>query len=336
MTHWKILLVLPLLIVFGSAVPRAAARQGCGSADVADEDARAARLRACFKTTVAPALARGETSEAALEAAFDAYFSWNREAQLGGFSDTAFPDEHARATASLERGLKRAYAVRQDECRRMPHPAAAARLLVLFRTSQLIGWIDVPMFPSFGDDFAACMKGGTYRITIRSTTASELMGPSEDLTYVAVLHPDPADPDELIGIGVYSGYVVSSPNATPKGPGQPCVLHGTRIQFPLRGKVEASGSFIDLSPLGGPNGMTYILATTDWPLMPLFADPKDAYARTEEDKEGVKGTGTVARIEPLPLKGPVTDMKDVQTSDGGECAGTVTETETVRIERLGR
>ena len=70
--------------------------------------------------------------------------------------------------------------------------------------------------------------------------------------------------------------------------------------------------------------------------MPVFADAKDAFARTADDKEGVKGLGTVARGEPVPLTGDVTDIKDVESSDGGECAGTVTETETIRIERLGR
>lgn len=308
--------------------------QNCNAQDVADPGAREARLRSCFETQVWPALRRGETSEPALAAAADAFLGWLREVQLTGASDQDFAAEHERGRRSLTIGLRNAYSSALAQCRRAPGPVAAARLAGWAHRSYLFGWSeDDPLFPTFDEDFRQCQSGKVFRITVRSSQRSERLGTLSDITYRAIIS---GGDDELTGTGTYAGFVVSMPNATPDGTSGRCTLQGTPRRFSIGGQLDASGSMLDLSALGGSSGLTYILATTDWPLKPIFLSPDDAFARTAEEREGVKGSGTVARLNPLPLTGTVTEATQTETSDGGVCAGTITDTETIRVQRGAR
>ena len=155
-------------------------------------------------------------------------------------------------------------------------------------------------------------------------------------TYVAFLGAAPqGSEDELEGIGTYRSLVVSLPHETPNGKGSGCTAQGRQHRFTIRGTLEATGNFLDMSALGGTSGLTYVLGSTDWPLKPFFFDLKDAYAQTADEKDAVKGLATTARLDPVPLTGRVTTVKATRTGFGGECAGKTTETEDIRIERLG-
>lgn len=293
------------------------------------------RLSAAFQDRILPALRRAETDPAALDGAVSGYFGWLREGLLLGFSEDAFANEEATALASLTTGLKNAYAKTRATC---PGIKPTRELIKLARQSMLFGWSEDDMlFPTFDEDVRACTPETVYRITVRSATSDEKHGVLGNVKYVAFLAAGAKDSEnELEGIGTYSGFHISTPKETPNYGKGGCTAWGKSYRFRLSGAIDATGGFMDMSFAGGANGLTYTLATTDWPLKPLFVDLKDAYAQTSDEKEAVSGLGTIVRMDPIALKERVTTVKDTRTQPGGECAGTVTMTEDIRIERIGR
>lgn len=166
-------------------------------------------------------------------------------------------------------------------------------------------------------------------ITVRTRTTSARFGVSSEYVYEARLVPDPAgSAGELKGTGTYRGFVMARPAN--------CELakKSGADRYEVRGTLEASGSISDWRALGGPaNGMMYVLATTDWPLMPLYG-AEGPYAKTAEDKEGVKGLGTTrSGVKPVSVAGAVTTETRITKLDASACGGIITVTEDIRVER---
>lgn len=304
----------------------------------ATEPAAEARLSAAFQERILPALRAAETNAATVESAADGFHGWLREIQLNGYPETAFRDEYTTGKKSLITGLKNAYEQAQKQCRRTPGKKAADDLATPVITSMLFGWNEDDMlFPTFDEDYRACTAETVYRITVRTSSSDEKHGVLGELKYVAFLgSAKKGSEHELEGIGAYSGFQISTPKETVNYGKGTCTAWGEPHRFTLRGELEATGGFIDMSALGGANGIIYTLATTDWPLKPMFVDVKDAYAQTAEEKDALKGMGTTARIDPIPLTGKVTTVKDTRTEFGGDCAGKITTSEDIRIELIRR
>jgi hypothetical protein len=326
-----------MLALLAAAPASAAADAVCGALAHADPAMRDQRVRACFHERVLPALRRAETNPAVLESAADTFHEWLRAFQLVGYPENAFSQEYGTGKASLITALKYAYGKAQERCLQKPGPMTAEALVTPVQTSMMFGWSEDDMlFPTFDEDFRKCTTRATYRISVRTTQSDEKHGLMSDFQYVALLAPNASgEAGEFEGWGVYSGFLVSSSQETPNGRGG-CTAQGKPMRFTVRGKLEASASFLDMTALGGKNGITYVLTSTDWPLKPLFVDPKDAYAQTEEEKDSVKGMATVARIDPIALTGPVTTLTDSSSQPGGVCAGNITSTEKIQITRIGR
>lgn len=345
--------VVGAVVLLLSAVPflaGGAARTGCeaaleAQAQLAEERRRQLRggsdddplqvdfekvVKACFQQDVMPRLKAAEGDDNQIPAAFESLFSWGRGAQLMGFGDEDFAAEWNTAYASLTTAFKNGYGKALARCAKQPNAAAAERLTELYTGSALVADSDA-LFPNFRDDVEKCLRGPSYLVTLRQNTTWSKGGTMGEITYTAVLRPQPKDPEELEGTGSYSGFIVSSSNCN----AQTGEWFQPHVRLPLRGKLEAEAMTGDRSDIGeAANGIQVILGTVDWPYKPMFADARDAVA-TGEDREAVAGMGT-AVTEFIPLTDPVTTHRTSETRDGGICTGTITETTELRIERLGR
>lgn len=287
-------------------------------------------LRACFTDEVVPMLKAAEGDDEQIQPAFDAVTGWFREAQLLGFADDDFAEEWRLAYASLTTAFTNGYAKAKARCRTRADVDAAKKLRTLFAGSAIVPGGGEELFPTFQEDVAKCLRGLSYLITVEERTVAEKIGTTGELLYLAAVAPKPQDPDEMEGTGSYSGFVLSAPNCD----GQTGKWHGAFHRLPLGGKLSASAQTVDMSMLEGPAAaFQLVLATLDWPYKPMFLDRRDAIA-TGEDREGVAGSGTFARLD-LALTGPVTTHRSTDTSDGGFCAGTITTTTSIRIVQLG-
>lgn len=287
-------------------------------------------VRACFRDRVVPRLELAKSDDTQIGPAFGAYLTWFREAQLLGFSDTAFEAETELVDRSLTIAFENGYAKARDRCRSRSDVAAAKKLRELFTGSAIVSVSGDALFPRFREDVARCMPRATYLITVRERSTESKGGVVGEMTYIATVTATRKDSTELVGAGSYSGFIISTPN---------CIdgeWVGKRFRFAVSGKLDATAFRVDWSAIGGPkNGLQYILGTLDWPLKPLFAgDAGDAYASTAEDKEIAAGMGTTGS-DVFALTDPVTTLSKTDSKFGGECVGTVTETSEVRVERLG-
>lgn len=166
-----------------------------------------------------------------------------------------------------------------------------------------------------------------YRVTVTLRNESAKWGVGSEYTYEATLAPAAgAAEDELTGIGTYEGFLVAR--------AANCVLaeKDAPDRFDVSGKLEASGGVVDMNPFGPSKpSIMFTLGTLDWPLKPLYGGD-GPFATTDEEREAIKGLGSVVSGPPIQLTGPVTTVTRTSTSES-KCAGTTTHTTTIRIER---
>lgn len=292
-----------------------------------DADAAVASLRTCFVSQVMPQLTRAETDEKVLSQAATDLFRWGRQAALFDLLDDVEP-EWQRGTASLERGVEHAYRVAHDRCVRLRDSNQVPIMLDLVRWAQLLG---MEIGETLGDDIEACLGGFRYMVEMSLESESTRRGPGSSYRYTAFLAPDPEDPDALIGTGVYTGWLVAhDANCADPSRDEP-------QRFTVWGKLESSGGIIDMAAPGAKPDphMMFVLGTTDWPLKPIWGGD-GPFARTAEEREGVKGLGTATSGRPVKLIGDVTTWSNTATQDGDKCSGTRTSRTSIRITRLER
>jgi len=282
-------------------------------------------LRACFRDEVYPGLRRAETNDQVVFAAIYDYFAWRRTVEIMGVGKE-LAAESEQADASAEKGLVHRYGVARDKCRARPDPAQVDVMLDVARFAQLIG--REHLFTMLQEDIQACTKATAYLITVRQRVTSAKRGEVSNFTYRAMLKSDPASgAGELAGTGRYAGAITTykvNCRAYKNDPGE---------RFTLSGTLEASGSPIDGTFFGkAKDSLTYILATTDWPLKMIFGD--SPFAETAEERDGLKGLGTLSGFAPLPLTEPVSTLKETATTEGDDCSGAVTTTSDLSVQRL--
>lgn len=280
-------------------------------------------LRACFQTQVMPQLTRAETNEKLVSRATSDYFVWARQPVLLGL-DAEFTAEFAQATTSIEKGVSHAYGVARDRCIKLGDQTQIPVMLGYMRFAQLLGFTITSALDS---DLEACLRGSAYLVEVTLQTESKQEGITSRYRYTAMLRRAPdGDGSELTGSGTYSGYLMASPAN--------CELRKSVAaqRFNVEGKLEASGAVMDMAAPGAKPDphLTYTLGTLDWPFLPLAG--RDPYARTAEDKEAVKGSGTIFTM-PIQLTGRVTTSSDVTTSEQS-CGEIVTRRTDVRIVKL--
>lgn len=284
-------------------------------------------LRACYRDRVLPALKRAEADDARIPEAWQALTQWGRAAQLQGFSETHFDSEWRAADSSLTLAFKNGYTKAAARCAARSDVEAANRLVRLYTGSAVLRTPSDTLFPHFQKDVAKCRRSG-YFIQVVDRVHEGRLGLTKEIRYLATVTPSASDPTEFTGVGSYGGFVVSTPN---------CV-DGKFVSAPIRlrvgGTLEPTASIADMSAAGGAkSAFSFVLATRDWPFKPMFFSARDAVA-TGEDLEGVAGMGTTAGTF-LTLTDPVTVINEKETTDGGQCIGTITTTSEIRIERLG-
>jgi hypothetical protein len=135
---------------------------------------------------------------------------------------------------------------------------------------------------------------GGYQIQLHRHSKSEKLGTVSDVTYEARLLP--GSNGELEGTGTYTGKVVTWLVACPGNP-EPKT-------YPVSGKLTATASVGDLL---SKKVMTFMLTTSDWPLV---ADGPPA--ESAEEKEEAKTTGSVGNFA-LELQGRATSHADTST-----------------------
>lgn len=318
--HTWTLLALALFV----AAPGVASAQGLSEAQV----------RATFKDKVLPALRRAETDAAALDGAMSSYLGWMREAQLHGYEDDAFPAEQQAGMASLTIGLKNAYAKAKQRC---PGVKPTRELFRLARMSLLLGWSEEDMlFPTFDQDVQACTPETIYRVSVRIKRSEAKRGVGRDVKYVAFLAPNTSgEPGELEGEGTYTGFIVARAHEYWEAAKQSCVSPRKPERADVRGKIDATGSIVDWSAMGGgKEAMTYAFESKDWPLK-IMEDENGIYARTAQEKEDASGLGSWLRNKPVSLTKATTSLTDTRNEPGDKCSGQVTETEEIEIQRIG-
>lgn len=282
-------------------------------------------LRACFRDEVHPNLVRAETDEKIVFASTSDYLRWQRAVELWDIG-AKFKSESQQAAKSMERGLVHAYGVARDKCVARRDPAQIPIMLEIAHFAALFGLEN--LFPSLDEDVERCHTGQTYLITVRWRTSSEKRGVGSEVTYRAVLKPDQRSEDgELIGKGVYGGYIVANYANCETFKGE----RGNR--FTVNGKLKASGMIFDGTLLGqGEHSFTYALETTDWPIKPLYGD--NPFAETPEEREAIAGLGSMMSVRPLALTLPITTIQEKSTHEGSKCAGAVTTTKDIVVRQL--
>lgn len=158
----------------------------------------------------------------------------------------------------------------------------------------LAGLIILPAVTSCQSAPPKAQSHGAYQIQLHRHSKSEKLGTVSDVTYEALLKP--GSDGELEGTGTYTGKVVTWLAACPGNP-EPKT-------HPVSGKLTATASVGDLL---SKKVMTFMLTTTDWPLV---ADGPPA--ETAEEKEEAKTTGSVGNFA-LELKGRATSHVDTTT-----------------------
>ena len=168
-----------------------------------------------------------------------------------------------------------------------------------------------------------------YRVTVTLRSESAKWGVGSEYSYEATLSPtDEGGAEELVGSGTYRGFLLARPAN--------CHLAATEApeRFDVSGKLEASGGIVDMNPFGSPKpSMMFVLGTLDWKLKPLYG-AEGPFATTAEEREGIKGLGSVISGPPIALTRRVTTVTRTGTSES-KCAGTTTTITTIRIERTG-
>ena len=287
-------------------------------------------LRACFEHDVVPKLRAAEGDDALIPSAFDAAMGWFRAGQLLGFGEDAFAAEWRIVLGSLTTAFTNGYTKAKARCRTRADVAAAKKLRTLFVGSAMIPGGGEELFPTFQDDIAKCLRGVSYLITVNERSVAEKIGTVSEMRYVATVAPKPGDPEEMEGIGSYSGFAVSAPNCD----GQTGKWHGKFHRLPAAGRLSAWAQTADMSVLGGPaSAFQFVLTTLDWPYKPMFFNRRDAVA-TGEDREAVAGMGTFARMD-IALTGRTTTHRSTETEHGGVCVGRTTSSTSIQIVRLG-
>jgi hypothetical protein len=205
--------------------------------------------------------------------------------------DLGFVQEAFKGT----RGLNDAGQVIYEDASKLsyrpaPPPISHQRFIALAEA-----WVATGGMENKGGDDCGCVLPGAYQIEVHRQSKSQKLGTVSDVTYQAIVMP--GDDGELEGTGTYRGEVTSWLAACPGKP-EPT----TR---PVSGKLTATASVGDLF---SKKMMTFMLTTTDWP---LIADGPPA--ETAEEKEEYKTTGSVGKLA-LELKGPATSHVD--TSKG--------------------
>jgi hypothetical protein len=168
-----------------------------------------------------------------------------------------------------------------------------------------------------------------YRVTVHTRTQTENYGEVSNLFYSAELRSDPSVPEDLIGKGRYSGYVISRKVNCHNNEPERKKTHA------VSGNLDASGTAMEMP--GEGLHLVYVLGTTDWPVSPL-AFAGDQEPSDPETREAVKGLGTITGpLLGVPLEGPVTTKKVEKKGDLFEtdCTGTVATTEDITITDLG-
>jgi hypothetical protein len=280
-------------------------------------------LRACFQTQVMPQLTRAESNEKLVSRATSDYFVWARQPVLLGL-DAEFTGEFAQAATSIEKGVSHAYGVARDRCIKLGDHTQIPVMLGYMRFAQLLGFTITSALDS---DLEACLRGSAYLVEATLQTESRKEGVTSRYRYTAMLRRAPDDDgSELSGTGTYSGFLMASPAN--------CELRKTVApqRLTVEGRLVASGGVMDMAAPGAKPDphLAYTLETRDWPFLPLPG--RDPYARTAEDKEAVKGSGSIFTM-PIQLTGRVTTSSDSTTTEAS-CDDVVTRRTDVRIVRL--
>lgn len=167
-----------------------------------------------------------------------------------------------------------------------------------------------------------------YRVTVHTRTHTEKYGEVANILYNAEVRTDPSVPEDLLGKGRYSGHVISRKVNCHNNEPERKKTHS------VGGNLEATGSIVEWPGKG--MHLTYVLATTDWPVSPL-AFAGDQEPSDPEMKEAVKGLGTISGpLLGIALEGPVTKKQEIRKGDLFEtdCTGKVTTTDDITITDL--
>ena len=280
-------------------------------------------MRACFRTQVMPELTRAETDHTRIDQASSDFLAWGRQVALLEIDE--LDAEFSEGLASMVKGLKHAYAVARDKCVEGRDWTQMRVMLRLARNAELFGF---EITDQLGKDIQACASGWAFMVEVDLSTTTSNYGETSRFRYTAMLRADPESEGDLIGTGVYGGFITGrKANCRNDAPDE-------AQRFIVSGELEASGAMIDMSFGGEPDPhLLYVLGTKDWDLRPMWGGD-GPFAESDEEREGLKGMGTTASFRPIKLTDRVTTSSTTTRSGEDDCAGVRTQTTNVRIEQL--